>query len=237
MVKALWAVDGLNALDAKKVVNTVYGGAGVVILDPDGNVAWKGLDPAKGPFIVPSAGKASLPFHELQKNIKPLLDKGLLGGLTVPTNAKPIAKLIKLGNLAGAQVLLKRLSGSGPSGEFKEALTTRFEELRKRKLALFEEMQKAEKLWEAYKAGDSYVRCFPKAKDVSKVKSAVYALKSKKAVKDNISAKSTYTKVAALAYGSKGRASVRSQAVPLLEKLVQKYEGAEFAEYSKSLMR
>lgn len=237
MVKALWAADGLNALDARNVVNRTYDGAGVVILDADGNVAWKGLAPNKGSFIVPSAGKAPLPFYELQKNIKPLLEKGLLGGLTVPSNAKPIAKLIKLGNLAGAQVLLKRLSGSGPSGEFKEALTTRFEELRKRKLALFEEMQKAEKLWEAYKAGDSYVRCFPKADDVSNVKSAVYALKSKKAVKDNLSAKSTYTKIAALAYGSKKRAGATSQAVPLLEKLVQKYDGAEFADYSKKLMR
>ncbi len=224
-------------MDARTTSYSLWSNSGIVILDPEGKVVWKGGDAHKGAFFYNTEGKPPIPFADLRTNITPLFDQGLLGGLDVPSNAKPIAKLIKLGNLAGAQALLTRLSGSGPSGEFKEKLVARLEDLRKQKLALFESLASAEKLWEAYKVGDSYVRCFPKAPDLSKIKSAVAALKMKPQVKDNLASQSLFTKVASMAFGSKAKAGADEQAPSLLNKLASKYEGTEFAEYATALAK
>ena len=196
----------------------------------------KGGDPRKGNyFTITPEGKPTVAFSLLQEGLKPLLDKGLLGGLTIPPNAKPIAALIKSGDLAAAQTALAGLKSDGPSGEFKKALLDRFAELRKSKRELFDELVKAEKPWDAYKAGQSYVRCFPKADDVSKVKSAVETLKMNALVKSNLSARTSFMQVASLAFSSKSKSGAADQAGPALDQIVKKYSDTEFGRYASSV--
>ena len=82
----------------------------------------------------------------------------------MPFALRPVAEAVKTGQLGAAQLLLKRAPNAGDVGEFKKTLLERLEALRAKKRALFDSLVAADRKWDAYKVGSSYVRCFPKAK-------------------------------------------------------------------------
>lgn len=241
MAKMLWGDDYVCGLDAREATYKKLRGdsasAGIIVFGPEGDVLWRGSDPHKGSHFYPEAGRPKVPFADLKKGISAHLKQGLLAGLDIPIQADMIAKAIKCGQLAQAQAYLSQVPKSGALGEFRTALETRFEELRKKKLAHFEELQKAGKDWDAYKVGSSYARCFPRAKDAMKIKSTVRKLAMKKDVRDNLDAKRAFANVVPRVYGSKGKASLRMQAKPALRQIAAKYPKTEFGGACAAIVR
>ncbi len=231
----LWGKDAIAALDAKETASRFLGAGttvGIAILDPEGKVAWKGSDPFKGSTFYTLPGNPPVPYHDFTQGITPYLDKGLLGGLTVPPAGKPVAKLLRTGNLAGAQAVLATLKGDASIEAFKRTLEDRLEALRRQKWNLFDDLMKAEKAWDAYKVGLSYVRCFPKAPDLAEKKDALKALQANPVVKDNLAAKDAFAKLAASGFGSRGKASMHSQVSVAMGQIAQKFGNTEFGGYA-----
>ncbi|RPH50475.1 MAG: hypothetical protein EHM91_02015, partial [Planctomycetota bacterium] len=178
---------------------------GVAIVGPDGKVLFRGSDPFKGSYFYSVPGNPPVPFHDLKEGITPHLDKGLLGGLKVPSAAQPMLKFLRVGNLAAAQAMLPGLKGDATVTAFKDELTSRLDALRKEKRALFDDLVKAEKSWDAFKVGMSYVKCFPKAPDLAEVKDALKAVQGSPAVKSNLTSKGAYSQMAAAGFGSRSK--------------------------------
>jgi len=209
-------------------------GVGVVILDPDLRVVWKGSDARKGSTFYQVDGNPTMPFYDLKQNITSHMDKGLLGGLTVPAPAQPIARMIRSGNLAGAQAMLGALKGEALAS-FKQTLEERLENLKKNKRDLIEQFSKAEKPWEAYKVAQSYVRCFPKAADVNDMKALVKVLQESAVVKSNLAAKEGYARLASSGFGSRSKASAITQSVAAMGQFAKKYADTEYGKYAAAV--
>jgi hypothetical protein len=225
----------------KEVCNRLLRGelatAGIIIIGPEGETLWRGSDPHKGSYFYRTPGRPAVPFADLKKNIEPHLDKGLLGGLGVPVQARQVAAALKAGKLAAAGTMLDRLPSSGELGEFRKALAERLEELRARKRALFDGLSAAGEDWQAYKVGASYVRCFPSAGDASEMRSAVRSLRSKQTVRDNLAAKQNFLRIAGLAYGSKGVRKHVAQVDSTLARLAARYPETEFGRYAAEVSK
>jgi hypothetical protein len=236
MSAQLWGKDALGGLDAAQAANKLLGSGGlvgVVILGPDAKVLWKGSSPFNGSTFYTVAGNPPVPFHDLREAITPHLDKGLLGGLTVPASAQPVAKLLRAGNLPAAQAMLGGLKGDATS--FKTELTARLEKLRQDKRALFDDCVKAEKTWDAFKIGMSYVKSFPKAADLADVKAALKLVQASPAVKNNLASKSMYAQLAASGFGTKSKPALAAPTSAAMGQVAQKYGETEFGKYASSI--
>ena len=235
MSAQLWGKDALTGLDAAMASSKLLGAGatvGVAIVGPDGKILWKGSDPFKGSTFYTVAGNPPVPFHDLKEAIEPHLDKGVLGGLTVPEAAKPIAKLLRVGNVATATAMLAGLKGDATVTSFKTELQDRLEKLRLEKRALFDELVKAEKMWDAFKVGMSYVKCYPKAADLADVKTALKAVQTSPMVKNNLASKSAFAQLALAGYGSRSKASMAPQTNAAMGQIAQKYGDTEYGKHA-----
>jgi len=207
----------------------------VVVLDPDGNVVFRGADPKKGNSFYNTDGKPPVPYAELKKAMEANKDKGLLGGLEVPSKLDGVAMAIRVGQLATAQSMLAKVSGNGDVATVKAELQKRLDELRQKKLALFTSLAGEEKGWEAYKVGVSYLRCFPKASDTGDVKAKLTALKSKPEVQKNLAAADAFKRLAASCYTptklKKEQAEARRKG--MCSRFAEKHEGTEYGDLTK----
>ena len=241
LAKGLWGKDLVVGQDAKDLTYQVFREgvekAAIVILSPEGKILWRGADPKKGNYFYSRPGRPKMAYADLKENMEPHLDKGLLGGLTVPVQGRPVEAAIKLGDLAQARLLLNRLKGDGGVAEFKDELTERLEALGEKKRASFDALMAAGKIWDAYKVGSSYARCFPKAEGAKKVKSDLRSLKSKPEVRDNLKAQKTFIKTVALAYGPTGKPEMKEKVGQALEKMAGKYSDTEFGVYAAKFTR
>lgn len=230
----------MGALDARNVANRAFGGdvpnAGVVIIDAEGNVAFRGSDANKGSTFYMMPGNPPVPFQDLKANVEKYFDQGLLAGLQVPVQGKMVVKLLKAGNLAQAQAVLASLKGDLVA-TFKKTLEERLEALRKKKRELFDGLLKAEKVWDAYKAGQSYVRCFPKAPDVAEVKESIKGLQTNAIVKSNLAAKESFSRIAASGFGSRSSKSAAQQMTPAAEAVAAKYADTEYGRHAANLAK
>lgn len=182
-------------------------------------------------------GNPPVPFHDLKEGVTPHLDKGLFGGLTVPAAAKPMVRMFRAGNLPLAAAMLAALKGDAKVTAFKDEVTNRLEALRKDKRALFDELVKAEKPWDAYKAGISYVKCFPKAADLAEVKDALKAVQASPVVKSNLTSKSSFAQLATSGFGSRSRPSQADPTSAAMGQLGQKFGETEFGKYATSIAK
>lgn len=153
----------------------------------------------------------------------------------MPKAAEPVAKQIRTANLATAQLMLAALKGDADVMSFKDALLERFEKLRAEKRALFDGLVAAEKSWDAFKVGASYVKAWPKAADIAEVKEALKKLQSSPAVKDNLAAKAAFAQVAAAGYGSRSKASSSAQASAGMAQIAQKFGETEYGKLAALL--
>ena len=236
----LWGKEALGGLDAARAANKLLGDGrliGIAIVGPDGKVLWRGSDPFKGSYFYSVPGNPPVPFHDLKEGITPHLDKGLFGGLKVPVVAKPILKLFRAGNIAVAQAMLAGLKGDVAVTSFKEELTKRIETMRQEKRALFDELVKAEKAWDAYKVGLSYVKCFPKAPDLTEVKDAIKILQGSVVVKSNLASKGAYSQLASSGFGSRSKPTLADPTSVAMGQMAQKYGETEFGKYAASIAR
>jgi hypothetical protein len=240
MSAQLWGKDALGGLDAAQASNKLLGAGGlvgVVILGPDSKVLWKGSSPFNGSTFYTVAGNPPVPFHDLREAITPLLDQGLFGGLTVPAAAQPIAKLLRVGNLPTAQAMLGALKGDASVTAFKTEMTARLEKLRQDKRALFDDCVKAEKTWDAFKIGMSYVKSFPKAADLADVKAALKIVQASPAVKSNLASKSMYAQLAASGFGTRSKPALAAPTSAAMGQIAQKYGETEFGKYASSIAK
>lgn len=182
-------------------------------------------------------GNPPVPFHDLREGITPHLDKGLFGGLKVPPAAKPVVKAFRAGNVPMALAMLSALKGDAAVTAFKEEVTKRAETLRQEKRALFDDLVKAEKAWDAYKAGVSYVKCFPKAPDLAEVKDALKAVQGSALVKSNLTSKGAYAQLAASGFGSRSKPSLADPTSVAMGQMAQKYGETEFGKYAASIAK
>jgi hypothetical protein len=223
----IWGNERVYGLDAWGATNRSLRGdlsvAGVVIIDPEGRIAWRGSDPHKPNDFYADPDKQLVPFVDLKENIAPHLDKGLLGGLAVPARARGVVTALRTGELALAQARLSELREDG----FKKALRERLEALRLKKRSLFEKARSSGRPWSAYKVGQSYLRCFPEAKDARDMKDVLRTLQSRSEVMSNLAAKKAFGKIVA-AYGRKGTIDHPAAAVPLLKAMAERYPDTEY---------
>jgi len=241
MSQRFWGKETLAGLDVQGATNQLLGkgrkGCAIVILGTEGETLYAGSDINKGSSFYRAAGNPKVPFADLRKNITAHLDKGLLGGLKVPVMMRPVAKAVRAGQLGGAQMMLARAPDAGAPGEFKKALLKRLEALRVKKRALFDSLMAAGKKWDAYKVGSSYVRCFPKAKDMSEVRRSVSSMNFKKPVKQNLAARRIFFQIAAMAYGSKARAGMAAQAGKAFEQLASMHPDTEYGKHAAEISK
>lgn len=233
MANAFWGSDYVCGLDANTTAYDRIRGqekrSAVVIVGPDGELLCRAVDPSQGAFrLIREDKEVTVPCAVLMDEIQKHLDKGLLAGVAIPEQARLIATAIKCGRLAEAQAYLTAIPDKSPLAELKKTLQARFEDLRKSKLALFEELLKAGKEWDAYKVGESYLRCFPKAEDATKVRTALAKLAQQQPVRDNLKAKQTYASIAAKVYGSKGQLKLAPQASSALQQIATTMPETEY---------
>lgn len=225
-------------LDAGNTLNlSIARGGSIAVLDPEGKVVATGGDPHKGAWFMQDAEKTPSPLADLKQAVGAHLKDGLLGGLTIPAAAQPLAQAIKLGQLANAQASLATIPDSSTElGPFKKELTKRFEDLRARKLALFNELEKdAAKKWQAFKVGHSYVRCFPNSKEASEVKTKLGTLQQDASVRKNLEAQQWFGQLLSQVFGPGSIPANRPAAKPTFDAFIKKYEGTEYAELAGKL--
>jgi hypothetical protein len=240
MSAQLWGKDSLGGLDAARAANKLLGEGrliGVAIVGPDGKVLFRGSDPFKGSTFYTVEGNPPVPFHDLKEGITPHLDKGIFGGLKVPSAAKPMIKMFRAGNIPVGMAMLAALKGDAAVASFKDEVTARLEAMRKEKRALFDDLVKAEKSWDAYKVGMSYAKCFPKAPDLAEVKDALKAVQGSPAVKSNLTSKGAYSQLASNGFGSRSKPSLADGTSAAMGQMAQKYGETEFGKYAASIAR
>ena len=201
-----------------------------MVLDPEGNVTATVGNPHEGSMFYQDAAQTPVPFAELKRAVDPQLKGGLLGGLAVPAAAKPLAKALKLGQLATVQASLASIPDGSPDlGAFKAELTKRLDALRARKLELFSALEKDGKKWEAGKVGESLLRCFPNAKEAGEVRGRVDKLKQEDVVRKNTEARGYFLKILELGYGFASNATQRAGVKASCAELVRRYPNTEAA--------
>jgi hypothetical protein len=225
----LWGPTSLGALDCERATCSLVGkGAGIVILGPEGEILHSGSDPEKGQFTAPDGEKSPVPWAEIKRGVEPHLKKGLLGGIDLPDVVKPITQAIKNGQLAAAQNMLGNVPDSNAQlGPFKKEVQKRFDELQAKKRAFIDTLDSAGRKWDAYKVAQSYVTCFPKAKDNADVKKKIYELEKDQSVKTNQEAQRALVNILTVGYGP--AAKDHTQAKAALEGLAKKYSDTEAA--------
>jgi len=238
--RRLWGTDFNVALDAKSATCQMLGGGrkvSIVIMDPDLKVIFKGGDPHKGQYYRKVPGKPPMNYAILKDGMAKVTDKGLLGGLTVPKAAATAVKALRSGQMASAQRGLSALSNAGDAGKFKKELLERLEALRAGKRSLFDALEKAGEKWEAYKAGSSYLRCFPNAKDSGEVKKKVGSLGGDAVVRKNLEAKRTFDYMVAQIYGPRRNSRLLPQAKTTFKKVADKYKDTEYGKLAELLAK
>jgi hypothetical protein len=235
----VWGKDVPRALDVGDLANRTFAKsapqAAAVVLGPDGSVLWQGSKLTLGGSYYPTAGRPPVPYADLLKGIKPHLGKGLLGDIKIPAQLEAHANLIKFGKLGAAESALSKVRASGNVADVAKTLCERIEGIRKEKRELFDSLMSAGKLWDAYKVGSSYVRCFSRAKDVSKVRSAVSSMKYKGGVKDNLSAQQSFARLAQIGYGSRAQKAALGQVAAAMKQLAEKKGDTEFGAYASEM--
>jgi hypothetical protein len=202
---------------------------GVVIIDPEGRIAWRGGDPHKPNdyYVVPD--RQLLPFVALKEHLERHLDKGLLGGLAVPERARPVVEALQAGRLALAQARLAKLE----TGGFEKSLRERLEALRRRKRSRFDDLVRSGDGWGAFKVGQSYLRCFPGAGDVRAVEDAVRTLRARPGVTENLAAREAFAKIVADDGRKEGGPDAKTR--PGLQGVAERYPDTEFGRYAAGL--
>ena len=210
---------------------------GVAVIGPDGKVLFKGSSPFNGSTFYVMPGNPPVPYHDLKQGVTPHLGKGLFGGLTVPPAAKMAVKFLRAGNVATGMAMISALKGDANVSAFRDEMMNRLEALRKEKRALFDELVKAEKSWDAYKVGMSYVKCYPKAADLAEVKELVKGLQANPAVKNNLTSKGAYASLAGSGFGSKSKPTLAAPTSAAMGQMSQKYGDTEYGKYAASIAR
>jgi hypothetical protein len=232
-----WGKGIARALDSGESTHRLVRGeksnAAVIILDPKGNILEQLSDPNLRDYPPNVYDLRNSPLYmRIRTTIETHANISLIGGVEVPSQAKAFANELKAGHLAAAQVHLAQLGADGPPGDFKKAVGERLEALRKKKRERFDELVKSDKAWDAYKVGQSYVRCFPRAEDFSTVNSGVQALQSKAEVTQNLAAKQAFLTVAARFYTRELKPAEREQLSAAMGQVAKRYPETEFGKYA-----
>jgi len=240
MSRNLWGQDVNCLLDAGAFNCKSYGKGSqpaFAILGPDSEVLATGGDVHKGAYFRQVPGNPPSNFADLKDAYDPLKGKGLLGGVTVPPEAKGVAELLKRGQIAQADQFVQRLPDQGALGDFKKEMVKRLEALRASKRELFDKLEKDGKKWEAFKVGASYLRVFPQAKDRNDVSGKVANLQNDPVVRKNTEAQQVFNNLLAQIYGPSRNPAVLAQAKATFQQFADKYKETEYgglaAEFAK----
>jgi len=116
----------------------------------------------------------------------------------------------------------------------KKELQKRLDELQAKKRAFIDTLDSAGRKWDAYKVAQSYVTCFPKAKDNGDVKKKIYELEKDQSVKTNLEAQKSLNNILTIGYGPAAKDHVQAKAA--LEALVKKYSETEAATLANAVI-
>lgn len=157
--------------------------------------------------------------------------QGLLAGLDVPAEAAKIRLALRLARYSDALKLIAKLD----DGDFKQTLTDRIQKAAREKRRVLDVFFEEGKKWEAYRVASSFIRCFPKEKDASKVRSMLAKLKADRTVKDELAARKMYAQVSAKAAKMMldKRVDLMKQALP---GLIEKYPETVCASIMKKIL-
>ncbi|HOX06772.1 MAG TPA: hypothetical protein PK280_10235 [Planctomycetota bacterium] len=227
-------------LDAGAFNCKTFGSGGqpaFVILGPEFETLAKGGDAHKGAYFRQAPGNPPFNYAELKDAYDPLKGKGLLGGLTVPPEAKVVVELVRRGQLGQLEPFAQRLPDQGALGDFKKELVKRIEALRVSKRELFDKLEKDGKKWGAYKVGASYLRVYTQAKDRNEVSAKVGALQNDPEVRKNLEAQQVFASLLSQIYGPTRNPAVLAQAKATFQQFIDKYKDTEFATLAGELAK
>jgi hypothetical protein len=219
-------------LDSGSVICKTFGDGkqpAIVILGPDSEVLFTGGGAHDGNSYTDKSFTVPYNLAVLKEGYEKAKDKGLLGGLTVPAEAKSVAELLKRGQIAQADQYVQRLPDQGAVGDFKKELVKRLEALRVSKRELFDKLEKDGKKWEAFKVGTSYLRVFPQAKDRNDVSGKVTALQNDASVRKNQESQQVFYNLLPQIYGPARNAAFLAQAKTIFQQFAEKYKDTECA--------
>jgi hypothetical protein len=239
MCRTLWGQDVNCLLDSGSATCKMFKGGqpSFVILGPDFEVLASGGDVHKGAYTYKEAGNPPCNFVDLKKAYDGVKDKGLLGGVTVPAEAKMVVELVRRGQIAQADQFVQRLPDQGATGDFKKEMVKRLEALRVAKREIFDKLEKDGKKWEAFKTGSSYLRVFPQAKDRSDVATKVGTLQNDAAVRKSLEAQQVFVNVLAQVYGPSRNPAFLAQAKTTFQQFADKYKDTVFATLAPELTK
>ena len=238
MSNRLWGRKTVCALDAGTTVCSTVAKGGlpaIVILGPDFKFLYQGGHANKGNFYVMAPGNPPLNFVAFENGLGKCKDKGLLGGLKVPAAAKRLISAVKAAQLSNVLAFLKSLPDKGEPGKFKKELTKRIEALQVQKRKLFDSFDKAGKKWLAYKAGASYLRVFPGAKDLNEVRGKVGKLQYDKDVRKELLARQNFRRALVLVYGPRRKAVDVKNAAKYFKQIATHFKGTEFGKMAAKM--
>ena len=208
----------------------------IVILGPNLEILFRGGDPHQGREIEGGPGAPPENYTLLKTNLRRHRRKGLLGGLKAPPAAAEAVSGLRRGQVAAVVRAVRKLPDSGETGKFKRTLLKRLEALRVRKRELFEALEKAGEEWRAYKAGSSYLRCFPDARDRSEVRKKLGELGRTGEVKRNLEAREAFARAAAKVHGPKSTWEHNGQADAIFGQLAEKYRDTEYGRLAAEMV-
>lgn len=223
--KSIWGKDRIAAHDytgANVKILMEKGGAVLTCVGPDGKILEKlGNSP---PMAYPAAPNFVKSNYEKHK------DKGLLADLNPPKGSEKILMCLKFAKYSEALILLKRAE----DGPFKETLTGRLKALDAEKRRVFDVFREEGKTWEAYRVGESILRCFSKEKDLNTIRSYVSRLKSDATVKNELAARKAFASLLGqiLRISGTKRVDAIKQA---MESFIKKYSGTVCASVAEKI--
>lgn len=188
------------------------GVGGLTIVGPDGRII-SGKGTPSTAYLMTSS---FLPSVE-----EAVRDHGLLAGLTPPQEAAKVRYFLRLASYSDALREVKKLD----DGPFKDTLTERIQALAVEKKRVFDVFVEEGKMWEAYRVGTSYVKCFSREKNVSQVRSALAKIKADRAVKNELAARKAYGQLIARV-SSMSTQKQCGAIIQMLPSLMEKYPDA-----------
>jgi hypothetical protein len=218
-----------NALDLGDATSRLYkvpaGDSAVgVVIDPEGNIVQK-----KGLNWFYTEGP-----HQGKTVIQAAVDDAMAkaaAGEAVPKEAKPVADLLKRGEYGKALAAAKKLPSAAVL--YGDKVVKDIEPLKAAKL---DEIRAGAgedgRKFQAYQAGERFVRVFAAEKEAAEVKALLSKLKTDDAVKKELAAKAFFYQAAECLAGNKQQ---QAAAVPILEKIRKDYAETVFGRYADAM--
>jgi hypothetical protein len=201
------------------------------VIDPDGQVVVKqglGWTFTSGP----DAGKGVIQVA-VERTMAASGDAS-----AIPDKAKPIAQLMKRGDLGKALAAARNLPTKPPELEsWRDKTVNRLDEMKKAQLDKIDALMAEGKKFQAFLEAEAFLRMFGGEKEAKGVRAKMDKLRSDPVVRKELGAKEIFWRGAEIADTAKQQPSVAVQITAYVEKLRREYGETKFGQAAGALTR